>query len=103
MTDVPQSPQTSIRLDEKTALNETSDATAGERELMNETDEVRGHSQVRFSRRQKTCWSLEGHLAAISPGTHLLQGQAAADDQSKAASAAPVDGDADIALAKAAL
>ncbi len=45
MTDEPQSVQTMTRPDEKTALSETSDATAGEGELTNETNEVRGHSQ----------------------------------------------------------
>lgn len=45
MAEAPQLPQIQNLPDESAAVNETSDATAGEGELTNETDQVRGHSQ----------------------------------------------------------
>ncbi|MCJ8520995.1 small-conductance mechanosensitive channel [Pseudorhizobium tarimense] len=45
MAEAPQPPQIQNLPDESAAVNETSDATAGEGELINETDQVRGHSQ----------------------------------------------------------
>jgi len=45
ITEQPQQPPANIRSNESAALRETSDATAGEGELTNETDQVQGHSQ----------------------------------------------------------